>query len=81
MEITQDHMARILEIIESFDCPEHFSCYRSAFENLCEFRFVGKDVIECLDEKSKTCYHHFNFGHGRFCKCPLRLYLANNLNK
>ena len=81
MEIAQDHMTRIMEIMESFYCHQYFPCFRSEFKNLCKFRFIGKGIVECLDEKAKTCDHHFNFGHGYFCKCPLRLYLANTFNK
>jgi hypothetical protein len=81
MEITQDNMTRIIEIMESFYCHQYFPCFRSEFKNLCKFRFIGEGIVECLDEKAKTCNHHFNSGHGYFCKCPLRLYLANTFNK
>jgi len=81
MEITQDNMTRIMEIIESFYCPEHFPCIRSEFEDLCKIHLIGINFVECLDEKAKTCKQHFNFGHGYFCKCPVRIYLANTFNK
>jgi len=81
MEITQNHITRMMEIIEGFYCPEHFPCIRSDFKNLCEVRFVGKGVIECLDEKAITCKQHCDIGYCYLCECPLRLYLAKTFNK
>ena len=82
MEISQEHKAQIEEIISGMECPKDFKCYKSGFDDLAKIRiFQDGELIECLDESSWLCKLSFNFGHGYFCKCPLRKYIAKNFHK
>jgi hypothetical protein len=36
---------------------------------------------DCLDPSRQTCEFKVPFGHGTFCRCPLRVYIAKNLKK
>jgi len=79
MEITQEHDSKIQEIMSGMQCPRDFECYKSGIENLCRAGIVGNaKLVECLEEKAKTCEHSFSFGLGYICKCTLRKYIAKN---
>lgn len=79
MEITQEHEQRMQEIMRGMQCSKDFECYKSRFENLCKVRIIceGK-LVKCLDEGGQICEFGFTFGSGRFCKCSLRKYIAEN---
>lgn len=82
MEIAQEHDNKIQEIMRSIQCHRDFECYRSGFKNLCKAGIVGDaKLVECLEEKAKTCEFGFTFGLGYICKCPLRHYIAKNFNR
>ena len=82
MEITQEHKARIEEIISGIDCPWDFKCYKSGFEDLAKIQiFREGELVKCLEDRSQLCKFSFHFGLEYFCKCPIRKYIANNLNK
>ncbi len=80
-----DFKDEIEEIMENMDCPKDFVCYKTDFENLCEFNELGiEDFIECGDncEFSPTiCPSGFDFGGSYFCNCPLRVFVAKQLKK
>jgi hypothetical protein len=80
MEISNEHRTEIEEIMERMECPTHFKCYRSGFENICTVKTVvpGK-LIECLDENGKSCTFGLHYGSAILCQCPLRNYVAKNL--
>lgn len=82
MEVTQEHDSKIQEIMRGMQCPTDFECYKSGFENLSKAGIVGDALmVECLEEKAKTCDFGHPFGLGYICKCPLRNYIARNFNK
>ena len=82
MEITQEHDSKIQEIMRGMQCNVDFECYKSGFENLSKAGIVGDAImVECLEEKAKTCNYALPFGYGYICKCPLRNYIAKNYNR
>lgn len=82
MEITQEHDSKIQEIMRSMQCYRDFECYKSGFENLRKVEIgVEALLIECMEEKAKTCKYGLPYGLGYICKCPLRNYIAKNFNK
>ncbi|MBW8039443.1 MAG: hypothetical protein FVQ85_05535 [Planctomycetes bacterium] len=82
MEITQEHDRRIQEIMQDMQCPTDFDCYTSGFENLGKIGIVGDaKLVECLEEKAKTCTFGLPFVLGYFCNCPLRYYVAKNFHR
>ena len=77
---------RIKEIIGEMSCPKHFKCAELGFENLCKARDFGDEHhLECLQEPYPRCefgLYTDSSGKGiRFCRCPLRVYLARELGK
>ena len=73
---------KIEEIMAGMTCPKAFRCAESGFEVLCRARDVGHEgYLECLEKRETMCTFALSFGHGRYCQCPLRVYLAKKLKK
>ena len=81
----EEYKTRIQEIIGGMQCPKGFKCVEGGFENLCKVKtFGGEQFLQCLEETSPPCPFAGVYDHGfqmRFCRCPLRVYLAKNLGK
>jgi hypothetical protein len=64
-------------------CPKDFECAENAFDDLCKARDFGDEQsLHCLEETSPPCPFAALYDGGfqmRFCRCPLRVYLAKNL--
>ena len=70
------------EIIGEMTCPKNFLCAESGFENLCKAKDMGLEhYLECLEAEVSSCKFAVAFGYGHFCRCPLRVYLAKNLEQ
>ena len=73
---------KVEEIIGGMSCPKDFQCAASGFEILCKAKDWGLEGhLECLEPDSRGCLFAVPFGHDHFCNCPVRVYLAKNLNK
>jgi len=82
MDIDPKHDEEIEKINASFKCPKNFMCYRSGFENLCKAKDWGLEgYLLCLEEVSYNCTFASSFDPIRFCRCPLRNYIAKELKK
>lgn len=82
MEIDQQHKRQIEKIISQMQCSKDFKCYRQKFTNLSKVRDIGMETfVECLEEQPQQCEFLTPFGYKYFCKCPLRVYVAKNLEK
>ncbi len=72
---------KIVEIMGEMTCPKDFKCAKSGFENLCKAKSAGTDsYLLCLESDAK-CAFTFRLAGLYFCKCPMRVYLRNNLGK
>jgi hypothetical protein len=72
---------RVGHIMDFFKCPKGFKCYKSGFDNLCKAKDTGDGVfIECLEENPQDCPFSLRLS-SYFCKCPLRIYIIQNLKK
>ena len=81
MEITQEHKGHIEKIINEMECPKDFICLESGFENLNKIKFIADgERIECLGENPLRCKFALCYGSLTLCQCPLRNYIAKNLN-
>ncbi len=85
IRMAEEDSKRIQEIIAGMQCSKNFKCAEGGFEDLCRARDFGDDkALQCLEETSPPCpfagVYDFGF-HMRFCRCPLRVYLAKNLGK
>lgn len=78
----EKHKKEIEKIIDGITCPKDFICYKSEFKNLGKARDIGiKSYVECLEKNPEDCVFSLSFGHSYLCKCPLRVYIAKNLEK
>ena len=78
----EKHKEEIEKIIDRIECTKDFKCYKSGFENLCKARDIGVEgYLECLEKDAKDCIFAVPFGYGFLCKCPLRIYIAKELQK
>ena len=80
--ISNEQIREIERIMGSMKCLKGFICYTSGFKDLCKVKNLGEGkVIECLPENQGPCTYRFTFTGKIFCKCPLRHYIARNLNR
>lgn len=80
MEVTQKHKQEIERIISNLKCSKNFICHKSGLQQLCRARSIGiEGYIDCLEEEAEKCEFSLPFGEGYFCKCPVRIYIAQNI--
>ena len=78
----QQQIQQIERIIASMKCAKDFECFKSGFQKLCKVEKIGDGkVIGCSPENKEPCEYRFAFMGKSFCKCELRYYIAQNLNK
>ncbi|OGQ96425.1 MAG: hypothetical protein A2521_08840 [Deltaproteobacteria bacterium RIFOXYD12_FULL_57_12] len=76
----EDFRRRVAEIIGEINCPKGYTCMESNFLHLCRAMDIGCETyLICFDENSASCPFSVSFAASRYCKCPLRIYLAKNL--
>ena len=82
MKIPIEHVEKMEEIMVDIrehppKCLKDFRCYKSSLEDLCKVKGIGAfDTIRCLSEDAKCCGFSFVPIGERYCKCPLRRYIA-----
>ena len=84
-KMKEEDREKIEEILGRMRCPKDFKCVDSRFEDLCKAKDFGADEqLLCLEQESALCPFAVECDLSiriRFCRCPLRVYLAKNLNK
>jgi hypothetical protein len=81
MEIEKHHKRKIHDIITSMDCKKDFKCYKSQFEDICKVKDSGvTGYVDCLGKDPQACEFSMPFGESILCRCPLRVYVAKNMN-
>lgn len=78
IEMEQKHKEAIEKIMTEMDCPKDFQCYKSGFAKLCKAKRFLAGYADCLEENSQLCRFSVPSGDGLFCRCPLRVYVAEN---
>ena len=87
MEITLEQGEQMETIIAGMrtgrvPCQKDFECYSSSLEQLCRVKGIGAfDTIECSSENARCCGFSFAALQTRYCKCPLRRYIAANFHR
>jgi hypothetical protein len=72
----------VKEIMSGVMCPKGFMCYKEGFKNLSKARDVGLEgFLECLELRTRECSFSTPYGSVFYCSCPLRVYIAKNLEK
>ena len=76
---------RIEAIIKGMECEKDFICYKSNFKELCKCKNPGHGIpLNCLKDNyhgKTSCKFKKSFSVGYLCTCPLRIYIARNLEK
>jgi hypothetical protein len=82
MELTVEQRQEIEKIASGINCPKNFECYKSGSEKFCKTRDFGLErYLDCLEKEPHTCEYSLSFGNGYFCTCPVRFYIAKNLEQ
>lgn len=72
----------IEKIIGHMQCSKDFKCAYGGFENLCLARDCGMEhYLECLEANPLSCKFVIVFGKQYYCQCPLRVYIAKQIEK
>ncbi len=73
------HKEKIGQLIADMNCSKDFQCSKSGFNNLCKAKENRIDgYADCL-EYQIACEFKVYFGYGVLCRCPLRVYIAKNM--
>jgi len=73
---------KIEEMIKGLQCSKDFICYKSELENLCKAEGVGAEsLLVCLEASPPKCAFALFLGDSYYCQCPIRNYIARNLEK
>lgn len=81
MQIPKEDKDKIEQLMADMNCPKDFLCFNSEFEVLCKAKDNGVNgYANCLEKEFFTCSFKVTFGHGALCHCPIRVYIAKNLN-
>jgi hypothetical protein len=82
VELTQEHRQEIEKLASGIECVKDFECYKSGLEKLCKARDFGIErYLYCLEDKPQDCSFSLSFGRGYFCTCPVRVYIAKNIEQ
>jgi len=72
----------IEKIIAGMSCRKDFKCYKSNLSQLCKSKDVGlESFLECLEENPRDCEFSIGYGNSYYCRCPVRVYIANKLSE
>jgi len=79
--MNEEQKRRIEEIMAGMQCPKGFECYKSGFEKISKVEDKGLlGYVECLENRGTRCKFKVPYGDSIYCKCPLRVYVAKELN-
>lgn len=78
MQLTPKAQEEIRRIVETLKCGRDPPCYTCGFADLGHVKPIGGGVIECLEERGRSCPHGLSFGNSLVCLCPLRKYLVDH---
>jgi len=75
-EQQRQHLERLKSVTRG---DKKYVCLERPREELCAARDLGMEhFLACLVTAQHKCRHAFPFGKGRFCRCPIRVYLENS---
>jgi hypothetical protein len=66
------------DIMSDLECPKDFKCYK--------WEFTASEIESeafqlCSEERSQECPFKFPMAGVAYCKCPVRVYLAQKLRE
>lgn len=76
----EEHKKLIEETLGGMRCPKDSPCYAAGFEQIRRSKDTKiEGYVDCLVENPRGCSFSAYAGQDRLCRCPLRIYLAENL--
>jgi hypothetical protein len=73
---------KVEELIGGLSCPKNFRCCESESQQLCKAKDIGMEsFLECLEKNPLSCSFSLSYADSYYCRCPLRVYLAKELDK
>ncbi len=82
MDLTAEQKAKIDEIANGLECPKEFKCASSGFDTMCKAIDLGfETVLKCMEGDEEVCKFRVYLAEFKCCMCPLRSYIAKNLEK
>lgn len=79
MEWTEQQKKEMEEIVDEVDCPNDFKCFKLEPEEILKARNIGiEGYLDCSEDKPQECEFALPFGEKYICKCPVRVYIAQN---
>ncbi len=77
-----EFIRKLNKLEDQIECSKNFSCTKEPLKDPCQARYQAMaDLMECLDDQSKTCEYSEPFGAGYVCNCPLRKLIALNIEE
>jgi len=71
---------RIEETLGGMRCPKDSPCYSAGFERIRKAQEPrAEGHLDCIADDPRQCSFSAPASQGRLCRCPLRIYLAENL--
>lgn len=78
MEWTEQQKQQIEEIASEIDCPRDFKCFKTEPEEFHKALSIGiEGYLSCMEPQD--CEFALPFGESHLCKCPVRVYIAQNI--
>ena len=73
---------KIVDFMDELKCPKNFQCYNKKYEELCKTEYFGETkVLFCLAEEPQACIFSLSYKDAYYCQCPLRNYIADEVDK
>ena len=80
--MTADDRRELDVLRDQVPCAKGHCCIGSALSDLCRGRFHRElDILECLESPDPACGFARPFGCTVVCACPLRKFIARNLDR
>ena len=80
--MTPEEWKRFEELKEQTNCEKDFACFKYEIDRLCRGKYyLDLDIMECLDDATMPCSFSTPFSSTRICTCPLRKFIAQNIEK
>ena len=77
-----DRDLKVVGFMGELKCPKDFKCYKKNYEKLCKADYFGETtVLLCLEEEPQSCTFSLLFNDTYYCQCPLRNYIAEEIDK
>jgi len=79
MDVLEEQKKQIEAVQQGIQCENGFACCGQESH---KSRFIGAgDLVECLGEQALWCGCALAFGNAHYCRCPLRLYIAQHFHR